>query len=485
MAVTDYPSSVAPDAEVQSSAVEPWAATLSLHRHKLIVFLLALALVRGLIYAAIIPPWQAPDENGHFEYAWLVAHLGRRPTPQDVSPVFERELIDSLYKWRFGQRDGTPLPEPKPSRLNDLSEAYGVVRSRVAVLGGEGRFSLAYLWAALFIWPFRDQDLVVQLYAVRLASVIIGMGIVWLAWRIFRELMPQRQWLVVSMTAFVVFLPQHTFINAIVGDGPLAELAACVVFYGWLRLFRGGARPGNVSAVVGGTLVGMWAKNTAAFLLPLDVLALAFLLLTRSRDVIRRKWWLYLGLGLASLALLGWIILQTTVGQTVLDRLQGWWSAPGVYSFSEQQRPLDRVLIETYQSFWGLFGWMNVYAKNGWYTAVYILTGLAIVGLILPLGRRWSVPLYAKLLLGTAFLLALGIWVAAVLFTFSGSGLSQGRYLFPVTVPFAFFIVGGWARWIPKGWQPYFAPAVVLLLATLDAFAISAIWSYYYIGFYG
>ena len=35
----------------------------------ILLFILALAFARGIIYAAVAPPWQAPDEPGQFERA--------------------------------------------------------------------------------------------------------------------------------------------------------------------------------------------------------------------------------------------------------------------------------------------------------------------------------------------------------------------------------------------------------------------------------
>jgi hypothetical protein len=255
-------------------------------QRRILALLLALTLVRGLIFAVISPPWQAPDETGHFEYAWLIAQLGRLPTREDVSPLLERELIESLYEWRYGESIGRPLPEQVPARMEDLPPEIPAKRSRTILIE---RFSLAYVWLAPFIWLFRHQDLVSQLYAVRFSSVVLELGVVWLAWLIFREVLPRQQWLVVSMTAFVVFLPQHAFINASAGDGPLAELAACVVIYGWLRLFRGPVRVWWIIAVLGGTLVGLSTKNTTAFLVPFNLVALALLLITRYRDAIQRR----------------------------------------------------------------------------------------------------------------------------------------------------------------------------------------------------
>jgi hypothetical protein len=94
----------------------------ALRAHRWLALLVALAIARGALYAAIVPPWQSPDETGHFEYAWLLAHLRRVPVREDASPGFEGQLIDSLYHWRFGDYTRRPLPDPAlaaaPKRLD-------------------------------------------------------------------------------------------------------------------------------------------------------------------------------------------------------------------------------------------------------------------------------------------------------------------------------------------------------------------------------
>ena len=62
-------------------------------RQVLLGLLLALAAVRGVLYALIIPPWQSPDETGHFEYAWHLTSLRHIPTREETSPAFEQELL--------------------------------------------------------------------------------------------------------------------------------------------------------------------------------------------------------------------------------------------------------------------------------------------------------------------------------------------------------------------------------------------------------
>ena len=104
---------------------------------------MALALIRGLLYAAVVPPWQAPDEPGHFEYAWHIARLGRLPAPGEILPEFEREQLGSLYAWHYGAFIGRPLPDRMPERISELPSSIFAQYSRT--LPG-GRFSLAYLW---------------------------------------------------------------------------------------------------------------------------------------------------------------------------------------------------------------------------------------------------------------------------------------------------------------------------------------------------
>jgi len=51
-------------------------------RHALL--LIGLTLVQGLFYSSVTPPWQAPDEHAHYEYAALMGELNRVPRLADV-----------------------------------------------------------------------------------------------------------------------------------------------------------------------------------------------------------------------------------------------------------------------------------------------------------------------------------------------------------------------------------------------------------------
>ncbi len=402
--------------------------------------LLLLAMVRGLLYAAVIPPWQAPDETGHFEYVWLIAHLGRLPSREDTSPTFERELLGSLYEWRYGEYVGRPLPDQMPTRLDDLPANIFARNCRTVLMG---RFSLAYLWPALFLLPFRHQDLVFQLYAARLSAVLLNVAIVWLAIRTFLELIPSRPDLASLMTAVVVFLPQHTFINSMVGEGPLAELMACLVFYCWVRLFRRGLGGWEIVGIVLGTMAGVWSKTTAAFLIPLDVGLALWWLLRRPR----RAWtWRHTVYLCASIIVLGagtWWWSHSPLGTRVEGLVRRFLPPSELFWVDRRGITFGEGLLLTYDSFWANFGWMAVPVSERWYGAIVLFSLMASWGWCA--GQREKISSWAVGMMGGGMLIAFLIFIWSGLLTEPYYWI-QGRYLFPIVIPFAFLLVGGWMR---------------------------------------
>src|SRR5262245_42806309 len=90
--------------------------------------LAALALVHALLFAWLVPPWQAPDEPTLFEYAALIARLGRLPTTGDSDPALERQIVDSLVRQHFFEYlTGQPPAQP-PRSLDDVREAFFLPR---------------------------------------------------------------------------------------------------------------------------------------------------------------------------------------------------------------------------------------------------------------------------------------------------------------------------------------------------------------------
>jgi hypothetical protein len=403
---------------------------------------IGLALVRGLIYAAVIPPWQVPDETGHFEYAWLTAELGRVPTWDDTSSELERELLASLYEWRYGDLVQRRLPAHMPTRIADLP-ANVFARSARTVL--TGRFSLAYVWQAVFLFSFLAQDLPLQLYAARTSSVLLQLGIVCLAYLTFRELFPRRHNLSELATAMIVLNPQHTFINSAVGDGPLAEAMATLVVYCWVRLF---ARRLSIPAALGvvlGTIVGILTKNTAAFLIPVDGVLAAWWLLRRNRHRWSRRHIAYLCIGVVVLGAGLWAWSQTELGRRSFSVIRI-LSSPIDWTLVDRRgTTVGEALLGTYDSFWGNYGWMILPLSDRWYGAITAISALSLGGWLIR-GREkmpgWAVGTTLVTLSG-----ALLVYLWAVILSRQGAYFQfQGRWLYPALVPLCLFLVEGMDR---------------------------------------
>src|SRR5260370_21118712 len=139
------------------------------------------ALVPGAFYDLLMPRGQAPDEVAHFEYSRLLAALRRPISPADDSIALEHQIISSLYQFHAWTYRSNPPPAIVPDRLAQTPFGY----SRTL-----DRFSLTYVVYALAAWPFLGQDLVVQLYAMRVASIVMGALVVLLAFETAQLISP-------------------------------------------------------------------------------------------------------------------------------------------------------------------------------------------------------------------------------------------------------------------------------------------------------
>jgi len=380
----------------------------------------AIALTRGLLYAALIPPWQAPDEPWHFVQVWQIAHGGSK-----IPPEVERALLASAYEWRFGEFF-RPLPDWRDGRWP---------------WRGTAPFSLSYLWLSLWLRPVEHHDLLTQLYLARIGNVVLSAWIAYLGWRVF-SISVSSPVLRRSMIALLLFLPQHTFINSSITDGTLAELGGTAVIYGWARAFQSGLGLYELSLILLGSGLGLWSKRTALMLLPMTFLLMLVwsyrLLFARWLPGLKRAWLLFGIVGVGSLT--GWIAAQA-------PPVHAWIRAgrldPNVFQPAAADR-LDSALLLIFDSFWAHFGWLRAPLGDRWSGALMLLCALAAIGW---LAWGWrseehGLPRWAAGLMG-------GYWLSGLLgfigFLAQEPAYAQGRYLFPLVVPFTFLFVGGLA----------------------------------------
>lgn len=443
--------------------------------------ILAAYLFVGALYAIFVPPWQAPDEPAHYN---VVRQMAAGVWPVIKAGDYDQAYLDEIRGAQFAP----------PYRIDDIEYE-------------DWQPPLYYL---LLTPVFRLTH--GSLLALRLASLLLGGGVVLLAYAVARELWPAQRWIAWTTAVFVAFLPQHLHIMASVNNDALAELLIAALLLALLRWTRmplaGWQKPAErrYLLVIGLLLgLGLLTKLTVYLMLPVAGAALLWRVWGRWDDLFPAGVLLFAPALLLGATLWGRNLLvysgfdplamaahdAVVVGQ---PRTAEWVA---LFGLSET---VSRFLRTTFISFWGQFGWMAV-PLLAFFRPLLLLSVLAAAGLLLAVVRgapklaretaaaaspqavstnpapaapqKMPARLLRPLLLLLVFLLTLGVHVYYNL-TFVQH---QGRYLFPALIPIGIGVavgLGTWWRLLP--WlreRPWLLPlGLGLGLAALDVYAL-------------
>ncbi len=255
--------------------------------------LLALAFVRGLVYLAVMPPWQHYDEPTHFEYVGLLAARGRLLQPGEFDLEMRREIAASMQAVDFWKDLGRPALDlfgPRPPAIG-VSELHHP--------------PLYYILLALPQLLVRFQDVETQLYLARLGSVLLYVVVVAAVYGLAAELFPGRPGLPLAAAGLVALLPPLADLMSGVNNDVGAAAAASLFLWAAVRLLRRGPSPVRLAAVLLLAVSCLATKSTAGL-----VAVTGLLVLAGSWLHARRRWlpWALAGLVLAglSIAALDW-----------------------------------------------------------------------------------------------------------------------------------------------------------------------------------
>ena len=270
----------------------------------LLIFLLAWA--HGLLWASIVPPWQAPDEPLHYEYVRLMAELGRLPAVGDRSLSLQAEILRSLAVHRFWEFLGGSTPDPLPTAFAE-AEDFWLSRAGTQVADEP---PLYYLLPAIICRSLSGIER--QLWVMRAYSAALSAGVVLLGWLTARELWPTRRALPLAVAAWLGFHPMATFIGASANNDALANLGGAALAFTLLRGTRRGWNGRRLLGLVALTALLPLSKKSGLFAPPL---AVAVLILTAHRTLSSRQRWLGMLLVGGLVLALGVLALWPVSGQ--------------------------------------------------------------------------------------------------------------------------------------------------------------------------
>jgi hypothetical protein len=433
-------------------------------QNRILLLLLALTLIRGLIYASVtIPWWMGHDEDFHFTQIrslidqWSSANSGRQ------NQNWPQEMVASFATFPLSQWH--PNPED-PVNLIDISDRHSHLT----------RHSLSYYpyaWLGQFL---TNQDLLFQLFAYRIVSVLITCGTITLALFSARQIFPESLMAQILVPWYILFNPSFMITASTVRDGNLAILFVSIVFY-LLLLEHSKERVGwrSLLAVIL-TVAAFWTKATTYFLvLVWGVLLIVYIWRWKPN----LKYWLWIGLG-------GSLLVVASLF-SVFGRLQGYLTLYRPTQASSEEVTLatraGRYLYYIFTSFWAALGHETYRLPSIWYIILLLFLLLATVGLLRygwrHLRRNESRPkglLLAFLFAGLCIVTMIGVGVLrGELF-----GFGLARYIFPAIIPVSILMVAGWHELLPSGWQNI----ALILLAIFFFLFDTAVWLIYAIPWY-
>ena len=423
-----------------------------MRKHGLLFIILLFYFAVGSLYAVRTPAWQTPDEPAHYNVVRQMAN-GRLPLIElgDYDQAFIGQVV-------FSNPAFPPEISLEPMSYEDWQPPLYYLLQTPVFLASNG-----------------------SLLAMRLFSLLLGAGVVVLAYVLAWELFPGQRWLALTTAVFVAFLPQHLAIMASANNDALAELiiaAVLVVLIHWIQ------SPSSKHLILLGFLLGLGfiTKGTVYPLSLLVALTVLWRFWGKWLDFIKAGfmvaipafalgalWWVRNMLVYGGLDVLGKAAHDgVVVGQ---PRTAEWIATMGLPAV------LKAFVMTTFNSFWGQFGWMTHPLDARFYPILLLFTVVWLVGLIVALFVWWDrkqPSATAIMVLFGTFLLTLGVHVVYN-FTFVQH---QGRYLFPALLPIGVGVsvgLGYWERPFYQRWHwfKYSLPAGLgVLLMGLNGWVI-------------
>lgn len=398
-----------------------------------LVALLILTLVKGALWALLIPPLHAPDEPSHFIAVMQVRTNHSLPVIVMPSP--------------------TTMTAPPSTAVDPATARFIAARGYhgfEAMPYESSQPPLYYVVAAMLTSPI-GEDRELLLFATRLTSVLWGAGAVVATWFAVRALWPGVPLVLWGAPVALALHPEFTFVTSTVGNEAAALCFGAILWAIWaggLRAMSDGGWNAWRWALLAGvsTGVGILAKLTLVCTVPATLLWLWWLATPPDRGA---KRWLVPAAAAAvgGFACLGPWLLRNLM---VYGEPSGTRAILGLYRDIAIQHGGPPLTLEflvqltafflwfAFMSFWATYGWFHVLLPIETYFALLVLGIFGATGLL----RWWrrahaSVgPASAQRRLGLLSLMVLGAALMDLAF-YDGTVdfQPQGRYLFVGLAP--------------------------------------------------
>lgn len=448
--------------------------------------MIGLALVKGLLWATLLPPWYGPDEPAHYVYVETLAE-GRLPAyaPSARSDGADIPPDVACSEQNLGWHPDGPLMEkPFLAGQNPAPCAQGGApaarRPAVPSNPAAGYTPLYYAVAIPFLAAAGHAPVETRLFSVRLLSVLLGALATLFVYLGGFWALDGRRRLAVAAAGVYALQPMLSQQYAIVSNDAFLDFLGAAFAWRLARALR--IQPDLREVALLAALAGI------AYLAKPQGILLALLLPLPALAAIRagRLGWRALagqtmvaGGVLATVALAGLVFNLASQGSLVP---QG--GTPTARDSFRHYLDLNLGGYATHlwwlwvATVWGDFGWLTVALPRHLYEGIAGVLVMALAGAAWAALRGRPEPalaLAAMLLV----LLPLQAW-EALFFRQHGQLVLQGRNLLFAFPAAAIFVAGGLAALLPRGCERFLSAALGLAAAALNGFAVLVLLEAFY-----
>ncbi len=210
----------------------------------------AVALLNGLAWSLITPPFEVPDENAHYAYVQQLAERGKLPRAVAPEGFFSPAEDGTLGAIGFYLIVGRPH-NPAPFSTLQQQGIENVEHLHLRTTGNGNAFTATNnppLYYAIQTVPYKlagaaGGSVLDRLAAMRMLSVLMAAITVLLVYLFLSELLPGSPLACCAGALVAALQPLFAFMSAGVNNDELLYLTATGVLWGIARVFKAASRP--------------------------------------------------------------------------------------------------------------------------------------------------------------------------------------------------------------------------------------------------
>ncbi|MCL4389963.1 MAG: DUF2142 domain-containing protein [Patescibacteria group bacterium] len=428
---------------------------------KRLIVLLAAVLLKSLVWMAVVPIWQAPDEQAHFaqlEYMTENKTLSVPSLDNLSKEIAVSEQILGTFRDQFGNNQYTYHPDYKNHSLIPVMP----ISWRTTYVGREaaGYPPLYYQLAEPFYNAVYSHNLVDRVMAARIVSVICVVILAAVAYQIGG----------LVLAVLVSFQPMISFVAAGVHPDNLLNLLCSLAIWMCLLILKNGLRWKYLAFLALSVFLAWETKILIVFMLPVMGAVIAYKLFRETK----------LAIFLATLCLIvpvGAFVWQWTIPYMPVVTVASPLAGMNFVDYMKFRGP--KLLFEMWPWYWGVFKWLGVTLPP---LVMKVITRIAILGVI-GLGVRLVIDKNKKILIffilaSSSYLLYLVLWDWRLMQAIGFSQGLQGRYLFPNIIPQMALLLAGLT--VFKRFEKQISTLLVVGMVALNMVALYTVFQSYH-----